>query len=99
MTDEKKAYEPGDVPSEPKPEMISKKDIVYAIVRRADGELVIMDGSLTNCQNIKEAWLIRAMVDDSVEQFVNYLRMAMMEEKKRLQPGFMNGLRNGLRKK
>lgn len=104
---EKKGYEPQDANEDsmkqPAPESTKggqQPEIIIMIVRNAAGKLEMVQ-HLEKTDGITEAWTVKNLVEDAVNQFVDFVRYKQAKERQALRtpPSFMQGLRNGLKKK
>lgn len=107
MTNEKKSYEPQDE----QPREMTKAEkfaanpdqfedlstVMISIKLNERGEPMM----LNNCKNFKDAALMKLTFERNMQRFLDFIEMSAIKEQQRLnpQPSFMNGLRNGLRRK
>ena len=103
---EKKGYEPQDANEDsmkqPAPESTTggqQPEIIIMIVRNAAGKLEMVQ-HLEKTEGILEAWTVRSLVQDAVDQFVDFIRFKQAKERQALRnPGMIQSLRNGFKKK
>lgn len=103
---EKKGYEPADSSEEKTnasgPEPVAggqQPEIIVMVVRNHDGKLEMVQ-HLEKTQGIIEAWTVKNLVQDAVDQFVDFIRFKQAKERQALRsPGMIQSLRNGFKKR
>lgn len=98
---EKKGYEPdGIIRDEAEPQTGGQQpEILIMITRNHEGKLELVQ-HLEKTQGIIEAWTIKNLVEDAVDQFVSFIRYSQAKERQALRsPGMIQSLRNGFKNK